>query len=61
MKLQAVPGELRDRLQHCVKSVRIRSYSDPYFPTFGLNTDRKLPFLQKSSENHRKLKLDMKV
>ena len=25
---------------HCVKSVRIRSYSDPYFPTFGLNTER---------------------
>ena len=25
---------------HCVKSVRIRSYSGPYFPTFGLNTDR---------------------
>ena len=24
---------------HCVKSVRIRSYSGLYFPTFGLNTD----------------------
>ena len=23
---------------HCVKSVRIQSYSGPYFPTFGLNT-----------------------
>ena len=23
---------------HCVKSVRIRSYSGPYFPAFGLNT-----------------------
>ena len=23
----------------CVKSVRIRSFSGPYFPTFGLNTD----------------------
>ena len=23
-----------------VKSVRIRSYSGPYFPTFGLNTER---------------------
>ena len=22
---------------HCVKSVRIRSYSGPYFPAFGLN------------------------
>ena len=25
---------------HCVKSVRIRSYSDPYFTAFGLNTER---------------------
>ena len=26
--------------KHCVKSVRIRSYSCPYFPVFGLNTER---------------------
>ena len=25
---------------HCVKSIRIRSYSGPYFPSFGLNTER---------------------
>ena len=25
---------------HYVKNVRIRSYSGPYFPAFGLNTDR---------------------
>ena len=25
---------------HCVKSVRIRSYSGPYFPAFRLNTDQ---------------------
>ena len=25
---------------HCLKSVRIRSYSGPYFPAFGLNTER---------------------
>ena len=25
---------------HCVKSVRIRRYSDPHFPTFGLNSER---------------------
>ena len=24
---------------HCVKSVYIRSYSGPYFPAFGLNTE----------------------
>ena len=25
---------------HCVKSVRIRSYSGLHFPAFGLNTER---------------------
>ena len=25
---------------HCVKSVRIRSFSGPYFPTIGTNTER---------------------
>ena len=25
---------------HCVKSFRIRSYSGPHFPAFGLNTER---------------------
>ena len=25
---------------HCVKSVRIRSFSGPYFPAFGVNTER---------------------
>ena len=25
---------------HCVKSVLIRSFFDPYFPVFGLNTER---------------------
>ena len=25
--------------KHCVKSVRIRSFSSPYFPAFGLNTE----------------------
>ena len=28
------------KIEHCVKSVLIRSYSGPYFPTFGLNTAR---------------------
>ena len=26
--------------KHCVKSVGIRSFSRPYFPEFGLNTER---------------------
>ena len=25
---------------HCVKNIRIRSFSGPHFPTFGLNTER---------------------
>ena len=28
------------RVLHCVKSVRIRSYSGSYFPAFGLNTEK---------------------
>ena len=27
---------------HCVKSVRIWSYSDPHFPVFGLNTNQNI-------------------
>ena len=27
--------------EHCVKSVRILSFSGLYFPAFGLNTDQK--------------------
>ena len=27
-------------VKHCVKSVRIRSFSDPYFASFGLNMER---------------------
>ena len=25
---------------HCLKSVRIRNYSGPYFPAIGLNTEK---------------------
>ena len=28
-----------ERVSHCVKSVRIRSYSDLHFCAFGLNTE----------------------
>ena len=31
---------LNQRERYWVKSVRIRSYSEPYFPAFGLNTER---------------------
>ena len=35
---------------HCVKNVRIRSYSGPYFPAFGLNAERNGVFLRIQSE-----------
>ena len=35
IRLQVLTGYL-----HRVESVRIRSYSGSYFPTFGLNTER---------------------
>ena len=38
------------RLVHCVESVRIRSYSGPYFPAFGLNTERYCASLRIQSE-----------
>ena len=28
------------QILHCMKSVRIRTFSDPCFPTFGLNLER---------------------
>ena len=27
-------------VSHCVKSVQIRSFSGPYFPAFGMNTEK---------------------
>ena len=35
---------------HCVKSVLIRSFSGPYFPAFGLNTERYSVSLRIQSE-----------
>ena len=35
---------------HCMKSVRIRSYSGPHFPAFGLNTERYFVSLRIQSE-----------
>ena len=34
--------------KHCVKSVRIRYYSGPHFPVFGLNTERYRVFSDKT-------------
>ena len=46
--LKALPSYHKQH--HCVKSVRIRSYSDPYFPAFGLNTERYFVSLRIQSE-----------
>ena len=35
---------------HCVKSVCVPSYSSPYFPSFGLNTERYRVSLRIQSE-----------
>ena len=40
------------KIHHCVKSVRIRSYSDPYFPSFGLNTERYSVYLSPNAEKY---------
>ena len=37
-------------IYHCEQSVRIRSYSDPYFPAFRLNTERYSVSLRIQSE-----------
>ena len=37
-------------MKHCVKSVRIRSYSCPHFPAFGLSTERYAVSLHIQSE-----------
>ena len=36
---------------HCIKSVRIPSYSDPQFPPFGLNTEKYGVSLRLQSES----------
>ena len=41
---------LHSKKIHCVESVRIRSYSGPYFPAFGLNTERYSVSLRIQSE-----------
>ena len=30
----------KSKMVHCIKSARIRSYSGPHFPAFGLNKKR---------------------
>ena len=45
--------ELSSSTSHCVKSVRIQSYSGPYFPVSGLNTETEyLSVLNPKSEKY---------
>ena len=37
---------------HCVKSVRIQNFSSPYFPAFGLNTERYLSVFNPNAETY---------
>ena len=37
----------------CLKSVRIWSYSGPYFPAFGLNTERYCVYLRIQCKNEK--------
>ena len=43
-------------LKNCVKSVRIRSYSGPHFPAFGLNTEIYSPYSVRMRENAGKMR-----
>ena len=45
---------------YCMKSVRIRSFSGPYFPTFGLNTEY-LSIFSPNAWKHRPEKLRIQV
>ena len=47
---QLVIRQQLDKTNYCVKSVRIRSYSGPHFPAFGLNTERYFVSLRIQSE-----------
>ena len=43
LQIRALFGQVcfnlfKENILHCMKSVHIRSFSGPHFPTFGLNT-----------------------
>ena len=48
-------------VSHCVKSVQIRSFSGPYFPAFGLNTERYSSYFVRTRENTDQKKLRILV
>ena len=45
--------DVQYRSSHCVQSVRILSFSSPYLPAFGLNTERYLVSLHIQSKSER--------
>ena len=48
--VRKISSDEKDYRKHCVKSVRIRSYSSPYFSAFELNTERYSVSLRIQSE-----------
>ena len=44
--------KILERACHCVKSVRIRSYSGPHFPAFGLNTQYSVRMRENADQNN---------
>ena len=55
-RLWKFQGIYTQGIQHCVKSVRVWSYSGPFFPTFGLNTERYSASLRIQSECRKKIR-----
>ena len=50
-KMKNTGGDKNQSDTHYPKSVRILSFSGPYFPAFGLNTENTLTFLAVTSVN----------
>ena len=48
-------------LSNCVKSICIRNFSGPYFPAFGLNTERYLSVFIPNAGNYGRKKLRIRT
>ena len=46
---------------HCIKSVHFRSFSGPYFPTFGLNKERYEVMVARRRRKVKSTKIVLKV
>ena len=45
LKVDSEATSNNERNHHCGKKVQKRGFSGQYFPVFGLNTDKKTPYL----------------